>query len=57
MKYQFSVTLEGFLGIEASSEAEAKEMVEDGFSINDVDVQDVETDFLGEIELPHKEVK
>ncbi len=40
MKFQFSVTIEGFLVIEAESEQEAKDIVEDGYSLTDIIVRE-----------------
>lgn len=58
MKYQFRVEITGFLEIEANSEQEAIEIVEDGYSILDIQVEDTEEELIGEIkEANHKAIK
>lgn len=47
-KYRVDVTLEGYIEIEADSEAEAKEHAEDGFSIDQFQCEDTEA---GEVSL------
>ena len=44
MKYKVELTVKGYLEIEASSELEAREMVEDGFSPDDFYWQDDDID-------------
>ena len=48
MKYRVDVSLEGYLELEADSEAEAREAAEDGFSFSDFNCEDTE---VGEISL------
>jgi hypothetical protein len=43
-KYRVDVTIEGYIEIEADSEAEAKEHAEDGFSIDQFQCEDTEVD-------------
>ncbi len=47
MKYKVSLTITGYIEIEADSEQEAREQFEDGYSLSSVIV---ETDELDEIE-------
>jgi hypothetical protein len=48
MKYRVDVTLEGYIEIEADSEAEATEHAEDGFSIEQFQCEDTE---IGEVSV------
>jgi len=48
MKYRVDVSLEGYIEVEADSQAEAREHAEDGFSISDFNCEDTE---VGEISL------
>ena len=49
MKYKVDLTINGHLIIEADSEAEAREQVEDGFSMSDVYFDDDEIDEITQI--------
>ena len=40
MKYRIDLTIDGYIEIEASSEAEARDRIDDGYSLQDVTVTD-----------------
>ena len=46
MKYRVDVLLEGYIEVEADSQAEAKKHAEDGFSMSDFNCEETE---VGEI--------
>jgi len=51
MKYRVEITINGYLEVEASSREEAEEIVEDGYSLNDLTVVDDDIDGISEVEV------
>ncbi len=49
MKYRFSVNISGTIDIEANTLEEARAKIEDGYSLSDIDTDNIYENFLGEI--------
>jgi len=50
VKFRVDLTIEGYIKVEADSKEEARDKVEDGYSLSDVTVVDDEVDEITEIE-------
>ena len=51
MKYGIDISLKGYLEIEAESAEEARRIVEDGYSMSDVQIIDDEIDDINEVSV------
>jgi len=49
--YRFNVTIEGTIDVEADSLDEAKEIVADGYSKSDVDIDSCEEEYSHEVKV------
>ncbi len=55
MKYRVDITINGYVEVEANSKEEAREIIEDGYSLGEVQFEDDDIGEISELSPPHFE--